>query len=133
MKVRSRVHMLTVAAARLEAEYANPKLIADLRAAAKHDAEAHADGRKHSPDEEKRIERQRMLMQMLPDTRAVDQLKAAMLQRAYDLMWDGAGSACDALAEFLPERDIKRMFDAWEQDQMPGDHPRSEFYEGKAA
>jgi len=103
MTPRSRIHMLTVAAARLEQECANPKLIADLREAAKHEAEAYAEGRRHSLDEEKRIERQRTLMQMLPDTRAVDQLKAAMLQRAYDLMWDGNPGACDALAEFLPD------------------------------
>lgn len=125
---RSRVHMLTVAAARLEQDHANPKLIADLRAAAKVEAEAVADGRRHSPEEQQRIERQCTVFAMLPDMGAVDRLKAAMLQRCYDLMWNGDPLACDALAEFLPERDVERMFNAWEQDQIAGEHPRSEFY-----
>lgn len=133
MRRRSQIHMLAVAAARLESDHANPKLIADLQAAAHHLATARADGRGHDDEEERRIERQRTLFTMLPDIGATERLRLAMQQRAYDLMWDGATSACDALAEFLPEHEIDRMFDAWEQDQMPGDHPRSEFYEGKAA
>jgi hypothetical protein len=112
--------MLTVAAARLESDYANPKLIADLRAAAKEAATAHAEGRGYTPDDEKRIERQRTLFAMLPSCSATDRLKERMLQRAYDLMWGGDCSATDAIAEFLPSKDVDRMFEAWENDQVSG-------------
>jgi hypothetical protein len=70
---------------------------------------------------------------MLPDTRATDVLKAAMLQRAYDLMWDGEPSACDALAEFLPSDDVTAMFGAWQDDRFPEKgRPRSKYYEKKS-
>jgi hypothetical protein len=132
MRNRSRIHMLTVAAARLEGDHANPKLVADIRAAAKEAATAKADGRGWTPEETRRVERQRTLFAMLPSTNATDRLKEAMLQRAYDLMWDGDGLACDALSEFLPERDVTTMFDAWENDQFPEkDRPRSRFYDPK--
>lgn len=132
LPVRSTIHMLTVAAARLESDHANPQLVKDLRSTANHLASAKAEGRGYGPDEEKRIERQRTLIAMLPDTRAVDQLKASMLQRAYDLMWDGDCSGCDAIAEFLPSGDVTRMFDAWENDQE-GKNEKSNFYGGDAA
>jgi hypothetical protein len=122
--------MLTVAAARLENVAANPKLVADLRAAADEMAKAHADGRGWSDDDQKRVERQRTLFQALTSSNATDRLKAAMLQRAYDLMWDGDPISCDVLAEFLPEADVDRMFAAWESDQE-GKNPKSKFYEGE--
>lgn len=130
-RVRSHVHMLTVAAARLDRAGANPKLIADLRAAAKEAASARAEGRGFSLEDAKRIERQRTLFAMLPSTNATDRLKEAMLQRCYDLMWDGDGLACDAVAEFLPSRDVDKMFEAWERDQM-GSDPKSSFYETRS-
>lgn len=130
---RSRVHMLNVAASRLESDHANPKLITDLREAAKAAASRIADGMGYSKEDEKRIERHRTLFAMLPSCNATDRLKDAMLQRAYDLLWDGDGLACDALLEFLPSNDIDRMFSAWDNDQSAGhDQPRSEFYEGRA-
>lgn len=127
---RSQIHMLSVAAARLESDHANPKLVADLRAAAKLLSEARAAGRGWTDEDEKRVARQRNLFTMLPDTRATDQLKEAMLQRCYDLMWDGNCIGCDALAEFLPESDVTRMFNAWENDQ-DGNNTRTAFYEGR--
>lgn len=130
MKVRSQVHMLTVAIARLEQDHANPKLIVDLKLAAKHVADLTAEGRNWTPEEERRVGRQRTLMAMLPDTRSVDALKEAMLQRAYDLMWDGNCMACDALVEFLPSAAVDKMFEAWQNDQ-DGKSPRSRFYDGK--
>lgn len=130
MRNRSRIHMLTVAAARLESDYANPKLIADLRAAAKELATAHAEGRGHTPNDEQRIERSRTLFAMLPSCNAVDRFKERMLQRAYDLMWDGDCSATDAITEFLPSKDVDRMFDAWENDQV-GSGPMSTFHAPK--
>lgn len=132
MKGRSRVHMLMVAAARLRADHANPKLIADLEAAAKLEADRKAEGR-FDDDQQKRIERQRTLFAMLPSGNAADRLKAAMLQRCYDLMWDGDGLACDALAEFLPSAEVEKMFEAWEQDSLSTTDGRSRFYRGEAA
>lgn len=124
---RSRVHMLTVAAARLESDYANPKLVADLRAAAKEESVKRADGRGYSVCDERRVERQRTLFAMCPDLAAVERLKAAMMQRAYDLMWDGDCSACDAILEFLPAKDATRVLDAWANDQDPN-RERTPFY-----
>ena len=37
---------------------------------------------------------------MLPSCNATDRLKEAMLQRAYDLLWDGDCMGADALAAF---------------------------------
>lgn len=120
--------MFMVAAARIEQDRGNQKLIADLREAAKIEATRRVEGRDYHIEEEKRIGRQRTLMEMIPDSRAKDQLKAAMLQRAYDLMWNGQGTECDAILEFLPSKDAERMFAAWESDQF-GKNPRSPFYE----
>jgi hypothetical protein len=129
--VRSRVHMLTVAAARLEQEYANPIVIADLRKAAEEAAKAKADGRDYGPEDKARIEHQR---EAFRKARSGLEIRDLLLQRAYDLMWDGDRTACDAIAEFLPEADVQRMFDAWESDQMvKGDGERSSFYSSEAA
>lgn len=119
--------MLRVAAARLEGAYGNPKLVEDLRKAAAELEEARAEGRAHDPEEEKRIEQQRTLFAMLPDTGAVDTLKEAMMQRVYDLMWDGDCVACDALAEFLPWAAADEAFSAWDNDQDPS-KPKSRFH-----
>jgi len=127
MTPRSRIHMLMVAAARLEQEGGNPKLIADLRENAKWKASTKAEGR-FLDDEERRIGRQRTKFNMLPSSRSTDELRDAMLQRAYDLMWDGMCTECDALVEFLPSADVERMFAAWESDQ-DGKTPKSKFYE----
>lgn len=66
---------------------------------------------------------------MLPSMSATDRLKEAMMQRVYDLMWDGDCMGADAIAEFLPGDDAARAFDAWLSDQDTG-KPRSKFYEG---
>lgn len=125
---RSRVHMLTVAAARLEGDRANPALITALRAAAKETADARAQGRNYDERERKRIDRQRTLFGAVLNGPAKDALRTAMLQRAYDLLWDGDCSGCDALMEFLPSTDVEQMLSAWEADQL-GKAPRSIWYE----
>lgn len=130
MRSRSRVHMLTVAAARLEQDHANPKLIADIKQAAKHEADRKAEGRDWNMDQDRRVGRQRTLMAMVPDSRAKDDLKSAMLQRAYDLMWEGDCMGCDALTEFLPSAEVEAMFNAWQSDQDGKDAP-SKFYNAK--
>lgn len=67
--------------------------------------------------EERRIANQRNLFTFLPVVPAVESLKTAMLQRAYDLLTDGDAEACDAITEFLPSRDVEEMLDAWLDDQ----------------
>lgn len=86
------------------------------RAARKIDPEAQA----RLEAEEKRIANQRNLFTFLPVMAAVESLKAAMLQRAYDLLSDGDAEACDAITEFLPSRDVGEMLDAWLDDQDEG-------------
>lgn len=41
------------------------------------------------------------------------------LQRAYDLLWDSDGDACDAVTANLPDKNVRRMLDAWLDDQDP--------------
>lgn len=127
MTQRSRPHLLLVAAARLERE-GRQDLAKGMRAAAKAEASARAEGRGHQPEDDQRAEQYRTLFTMLTPSNATDRLKEAMLQRAYDLLWDGDAQGCDALIEFLPSADVERMLDAWSRD-AEGTEPRSGFYE----
>lgn len=124
---RSRIHMLTVAAARLEKDYANPALVKALRSAAEEYAKAKAEGRDYRDADRKRVDRQRTLFAGIVNGPAKEALKKAMLQRAYDLLWDGDASGCDALLEFLPSREVEQMLEAWSDDQTGG-KPRSAWY-----
>lgn len=126
MRNRSRIHMLRVTAMRFQ-DNAPPAMVEALRSFAQELEARHADGRTHSAQEEKRIERQRTLFNALPSSHATDRLKEAMLQRAYDLMWDGDGQATDALLEFLPSKDADQIMDAWLNDQ-DGDSPKSRWH-----
>lgn len=127
MKNRSRIHMLTVAAARLERDGANPILVGDLKKAAQHHATRKADGAGWTEDDEMRVERQRGLFGMLPSLNAVDRLKEALMQRAYDLLWDGNCDGCDAILEFLPSKDAEIVLSAFGNDQ-DGKQPSSRFH-----
>lgn len=91
-------------------------------------SEREAEARARLEREERRADRQRQLMAIVPNSAALTRLKKAMLQRAYDLLWDGQGEACDALTEFLPSADVIRMLNAWSDDQE-GREPKSEWYE----
>ncbi len=127
--VRSRIHMLSVAAARLEEAGASKLLIDALREDAKRESGKMARGEVRNrafQDEEQRIARQRNFFTFLPPGNAKDALLEAMLQRAYDLMWEGMCTETDALAEFLPSVDVRRMLEAWEHDQSRDE--KSEFY-----
>ena len=124
---RSRIHLLRVLAMRMVDTGAPEKLIEVIRKAAEELEARQADGRTASLEEEKRIERQRTLFTMLPVSDAVDRLRQAMKQRAYDLMWDGDASATDAILEFLPARDADQVLNAWENDQ-DDDNPKSAFH-----
>lgn len=59
--------------------------------------------------ETRRIERQRTLMAMLPDTRSVDALKQAMLDRARDLLRNAKLSEANELLGFLPSKEAQRV------------------------
>lgn len=50
------------------------------------------------------------------------------LQRAYDVLWEGDGEACDAITASLPEQMVAAMFDAWLDDQF--DQPLSGWHAG---
>ncbi len=60
-----------------------------------------------------RIALQRALWAALPDlgpgAAAVEALKKAMINRAWQLLDTGFGEACDALLEFLPEAEADAM------------------------
>lgn len=74
---------------------------------------------KWAENETRRVERQRTLFNMLPDTAALDRLKQAMLDRAWDLL-DGGGlegaEAADALLEFLPSKDAESLLNEFFRD-----------------
>lgn len=72
--------------------------------------------------EDRRIAQQRNLFTFLAPSRAVDALKAAMLERARDLMDNGQPECADALLEFLPSADATKMLDQWLDDEA-GDTP----------
>ena len=126
---RSRIHLLRVTATRFEGN-APPEAVKTLRTLARELEARQADGRTHNAQEDKRFERQRTLFAMLASSDATDRLKEAMMQRAYDLIWDGDGQACDALLEFLPSNDADAILDAWEKDQED-DNPRSRWHKPK--
>lgn len=67
-------------------------------------------------EETRRVERQRTLFAMLPDTRATDRLKQAMLDRAWVLLDAGECEACDALLEFIPEDEAQKLLDEFFND-----------------
>jgi hypothetical protein len=115
-KLRSQVHMLAVAAARLEQTSSNPRLVADLRKASDDFAKRLSQGEGLDAADDERIAKQRESFASIPAIPAMS-LRMAMLQRAYDLMWKGDCTACDALVEFLPVEDVEEMFATWEADQ----------------
>jgi hypothetical protein len=120
--------MLAVFATRMEIDHAPADMVKALKLLSSDRTIRAAEHRNWSAEQEKRVERQRTLFAMLPSTNATDRLKDAMLQRAYDLLWDGDSMGCDALIEFMPERDVTRMLDAWSHD-FEGDVPKSKFHE----
>jgi hypothetical protein len=129
--VRSIVHLAHTLAKRMEIDHAPSAAVEALKFFAEDRTVRQAEKRTWSAAEEKRCERQRTLFAMLPSCNAVDRLKAAMLQRAYNLLWDGDPLGSDALLEFLPSKDVEHMHDAWAKD-FDGDEPKSEFYEARA-
>ena len=129
---RSRIHLLTVLAQRLEDDYFDKAAVKTLRDAVKVYAGRRADGATGYDlhEEAVRVERQRTAMAIVPDSYALSRLKDVMLQRAYDLLYDGDWTGCDAIAEFLPDDMVKAMLDAWEND-IEADSAKSKFYCGE--
>ena len=123
--VRSQVHMLTVAAARLEQDRANPLLIEALRESAKALASRKVQGRGYTKEDAERIECQRAAFHK---ARSGAEIRDLLLQRAYDLLWEGFATECDALLEFISTADATAMLDAWSADQE-GQAPKSKWYE----
>lgn len=60
-----------------------------------------------------RIERQRTLFAMMPDTTARDRLKDGIIARAWELLDIGECAACDALLEFVPSKDAEKMLNEY--------------------
>lgn len=133
---RSKIHMLHVFAERLEDDHAPKEAVNALRLFANDRTIRRAEHRDRDLEETKRIERQRSLFNLLPSCSAADRLKEAMLQRAYDLLWDGDALGCDALIEFLPSSEVEAMLNAWSDDWDDDEKlskPRSRWYKGEAA
>lgn len=103
---------------------------ASLRVVAQREREEAETRERERIEERRRIDRQRTLFNVLPTCRPKDKLKNAMLQRAYDLLWDGECEACDALTEFLPSDDVTKMLDVWLDDVDPNtpEERRSSWY-----
>lgn len=133
MPSRSAIHMLIVAAERTEQSGGSPDLVQSLRKAADWRAVLRAEGRDwkaRAEVETKRAEKQRTLFAMLPSCNATDRLKVAMMQRAYDVLWDGDATACDALLEFIPSKEADALMDSWSRD-WESDAPKSQWYGGQ--
>lgn len=126
MKNRSAIHMLRVTAMRFQDRAPEP-MVKALRSFAQELEARRTDGRTASLEEDKRVERQRTLFAMLPSTNATDRLREAVMQRAYDLLWDGDGQGCDALLEFLPSKSADEILNAWDNDQ-DGNEPKSKWH-----
>lgn len=129
--MRSRKHVLHIVADKLEHNgrfdpHYNPEVAKAVRKMARDLDER---GRL-TPEDERRIDRQRTIFGALPSCNAADRLKAAMLQRAYDMLWDGNSEGCDALLEFLPSLDVEKMLDGWSNDQ-DDKRPYSKWYDPK--
>ena len=128
---RSNIHLLRMIAMRFEGRAPKDMVATVTKFAAELEARRH--DKRFVPDAEiRQIERQQSLFSTLPDCAAVDRLKEAMLQRAYDLLWDGDGNGCDALLEFLPSKDGEAMLDAWMADH-DDDVAKSRFHQGVPA
>lgn len=126
--IRARAFILGLAAECLQQDFRNPKLIEDVRNIA---SEMKRDGRGcYSEDDQRRIDQQRTLFNMLPTCSQRTKLKEAMCQRAYDKLWDGDTEGCDALLEFLPSDDVTAILDAWGRDVDPNmsEKDRSAWY-----
>lgn len=76
-----------------------------------------------------RIASQEALWAALPDSPQKEALLDAMIDRCFDLMCDGQGAECDAIAEWLPRDRVLAMFAAWEQWFDGGDDATRDFGE----
>ena len=126
MRNRSQIHLLRVLAARFELD-APQAVTKAIRNYAEELEDRRLDGRDFNAAEKKRVEHQRTLFNFLPDSNATDRLREAMMQRAYDLIWDGDGMGCDALLEFLPSDSAEEILNAWEND-LDEEAPKSRFH-----
>ena len=127
MRNRSRIHMLRVLAMNFEGN-APEALTKAVRGYARELEARASDGRRNDfVQENARIEEQRRIFALLPDTPEVELLKEGMMQRAYDLMWEGFALETDAILEFLPSECADEVLNAWDNDEQ-GKEPRSRFH-----
>ena len=129
VRSRSLVHMLQTFAVRLESDHGPKEAVKAIELLAKDRTIRRAEHRDWNAQEAKRVEQQR---EAFRKAKSGTEIKNMLLQRAYDLLWDGDFLACDALIEFLPESDADKMMSAWSDDE-DGKEPRSQWYEGRAA
>lgn len=127
---RSLVHMLNTFAMRLEIDHGPKEAVKAIQLLAHDRTIRRAEHRDETAADEKRQSRHRNLFTMLPDCHSVDALKDAMLQRAYDLLWDGDALGCDAILEFVPSDEVDVLLGAWSDDQ-DGKDPKSKWYNGQ--
>lgn len=124
---RSLIHLLTVFAERLEIDHGPKDAVKAIRLLARDRAVRRAEHRDWTEAEDRRVERQRTLFSMLPSSHATDRLKEAMLQRAYDLLWDGDAMGCDAILEFVPSHEATALLDCWSAD-LEDSVPKSKWH-----
>lgn len=125
---RSLVHMLNTFAVRLESDHGPKDAVKAIQLLALDRTIRCAEHRDGTLADEKRAERHRTLFAMLPSSDATDRLKEAMMQRAYDLLWDGDSFGCDALLEFIPSADANRLLSSWSDDQDDKE-PKTKWYQ----
>lgn len=129
---RSAVHMLNTFAMRMEIEHGPKDAVKALQLFTKDRTIRRAEkrdfhGEQIRTEDDIRVERQRSAFAMVPDTPSLTNLKDMMLQRAYDLLWDGDPMGCDAILEFIPSKDAEKLLNAWSND-FEGDRDRSSWY-----
>lgn len=107
----SKGHTMDIVLAVLKQRGGNPALIDDFEKIV-----AEYEGRDRAFDahkDNKRIERQRTMFAMMPDSTARDRFKESVINRAWELLDAGQADACDALLEFMPSADAYRMLDEY--------------------
>lgn len=61
--------------------------------------------------DERRVERQRALWDQMPECWATARFKQALLDRAWQLLDDNKSDEVDAILEFVPEDDARKLLD----------------------
>lgn len=65
--------------------------------------------------DQERVKDQERIWEAVPESPEKNALEDAMIDRCFDLMCEGKGEECDAIAEWLPNDRVQAMFAAWER------------------